>query len=55
MPALAPGATITLNLAGLPAGTLVGPRTLRAFVDSACVSAERNEVNNQQTRVYQVQ
>ncbi|CAK0758973.1 conserved exported hypothetical protein [Gammaproteobacteria bacterium] len=41
--------TITLN------ATSKGSRTLRAFVDSWCETAESNEANNQLTRTYTVQ
>lgn len=50
---LAAGASRTLTFTGLPAGT-AGTRTFRAFVDSACVTAESNEANNQLTRTYTV-
>jgi len=51
--ALAAGATTTLTVNGLSAGT-VGAKTLRAFVDSTCAFAESNEGNNQLTKSYTV-
>ncbi|WP_295451380.1 CARDB domain-containing protein [uncultured Thiodictyon sp.] len=48
---LAPGASQTVTIKGLPAGA-AGAKTLRAFVDSACVTAEANEANNQSTKTY---
>ncbi|MBK5967096.1 hypothetical protein CCR95_24255 [Thiocystis minor] len=50
---LAAGASQTVTLSGLPAGT-AGPKTLRAFVDSGCLTAEANEGNNQATKTYTV-
>jgi hypothetical protein len=43
---LAAGASKTLTFAGLAAGA-AGTKTLRAFVDSLCQTAEPNESNNQ--------
>ncbi|MBP9603282.1 MAG: hypothetical protein KBE53_04300, partial [Chromatiaceae bacterium] len=48
---LAAGATQTVTLSGLPAG-VAGAKTLRAFVDSECLTAEANEANNQATKPY---
>ena len=50
---LAAGASQTVTLSGLPAGA-AGPKTLRAFVDSGCLTVEANETNNQATRTYTV-
>ncbi len=50
---LAAGASRTLTFTALPADT-AGTRTFRAFVDSACATAESNEANNQLTRSYTV-
>jgi hypothetical protein len=50
---LAAGASRTLTFTGLPAG-IAGTSTFRAFVDSACVTLESNEANNQLTRTYTV-
>jgi subtilase family serine protease len=41
----------TLTVGGLPGGA-AGAKTLRVFVDSACVTAESNEANNQATATY---
>jgi len=51
---LAAGASKNLTLKGLPAGA-AGPKTLRAFVDSRCVTTETDESNNQFTRDYAAQ
>ena len=48
---LAAGASTTLTFKGLLAGP-VGARSLRAFVDSGCETAESNEANNQLSKVY---
>ncbi len=53
IPSLAAGASTSYTLTGLPAGA-AGTKTLRAFVDSACVSTETNETNNQLTKSYRV-
>ncbi|WP_295452349.1 CARDB domain-containing protein [uncultured Thiodictyon sp.] len=53
LPSLAAGASHTVKLSGLPAGT-TGSKTLRAFVDSACQSVETDETNNQSTLAYAV-
>jgi Zn-dependent metalloprotease len=50
---LAAGASTTITLKNLPAG-LAGAKTLRAFVDSSCQTAETNEGNNQATLAYTV-
>ena len=50
---LAAGASTTVTLTGLPAGA-AGAKTLRAFVDSKCLSAESSETNNQTSRAYSV-
>ena len=50
---LAAGASQTVTLSGLPAG-VAGAKTLRAFVDSECLTAEANEANNQATKTYTV-
>jgi len=50
---LAAGASRTLTLDGLPAGT-AGAKSLRAFVDHTCVSAEAYDGNNQWVRPYTV-
>ena len=50
---LAKGASKTLTITGLAAGAK-GAKTLRAFVDSACATAESNEDNNQITKPYTV-
>ena len=54
VPSLAAGASTTVTLTGLPAGAVPGVKTLRAFIDSTCATAERNELNNQKTQVYRV-
>jgi len=51
---IAPGATVTLNFTGLKVGAK-GDKTFRAFVDSACVTVESDENNNQGTLGYTVQ
>jgi subtilase family serine protease len=51
---LAVGATKVMTVTGLPAG-IAGAKTLRAYVDSACATAENNEGNNQLTKAYTVQ
>lgn len=50
---LAAGASTTVTLTGLPAGA-AGAKTLRAFVDSKCLTAEASETNNQRTKAYAV-
>ncbi len=50
---LAAGASRTVTLTGLPAG-VAGAKTLRAFVDSTCATAEPNEPDNQATKAYTV-
>jgi len=50
---LAAGESRTVTLSGLPAGAL-GAKTLRAFVDSACLTAEADEADNQATTGYVV-
>jgi len=50
---LAAGAGTTLTIDGLLGGT-AGTKTLRAFVDSYCGTAETRESNNQKTAVYTV-
>ena len=47
------GVTTSLTITGLSTGA-VGSKTLRAFVDSACTTAESNETNNQLTQAYTV-
>jgi alpha-tubulin suppressor-like RCC1 family protein len=49
---LAAGAKQTVSIR-LPAGP-AGTKTLRAFVDSQCLSTEPNETNNQSTQAYRV-
>ncbi|WP_295458860.1 CARDB domain-containing protein [uncultured Thiodictyon sp.] len=51
LPSLAADASQTFTFSGLPAG-LAGTKTLRAFVDSTCLTAEANEANNQYTTTY---
>ncbi|WP_295456262.1 CARDB domain-containing protein [uncultured Thiodictyon sp.] len=46
LPTLAAGASQTFTVTGLPAGAL-GVKSLRAFVDSACLTAETDETDNQ--------
>ncbi|WP_295586538.1 CARDB domain-containing protein [uncultured Lamprocystis sp.] len=53
LPSLAAGASTTLTLTGLPAGA-AGAKTLRAFVDSACLTIEPNEPDNQYTKTHTV-
>ncbi|WP_295450591.1 CARDB domain-containing protein, partial [uncultured Thiodictyon sp.] len=53
LPSLAGGASHTVTLTGLPAGA-AGAKTLRAFVDSACLTAETDEGNNQRATPYEV-
>ena len=48
---LAAGAVTNLTFAGVPVRS-GGPRTLRAFVDSACATAELREDNNQSIKTY---
>ncbi len=50
---LAAGASRTLTLDGLPAGAAAA-KSLRAFVDHGCVSAEAYDGNNQQVKPYTV-
>ena len=51
---VAAGATKTLTVTGIPAGTTAGNKILRVFVDSGCRAGERLEGNNQSTRAYTV-
>ncbi|WP_295392505.1 CARDB domain-containing protein [uncultured Thiodictyon sp.] len=53
VPNLAAGASQTVTLTGLPAGA-AGAKTLRAFVDSECLTTESDEADNQATRAYLV-
>jgi len=50
---LAAGASQTVTLSGLPTGA-AGAKTLRAFVDSQCLTAESDETNNQAATAYTV-
>lgn len=50
---LGAGASKVLTVAGLNAGA-GGLKTLRAFVDAACIRTETNETNNQRTWNYRV-
>ncbi|WP_295613005.1 hypothetical protein [uncultured Lamprocystis sp.] len=52
---LAAGASTTVKFDGLPAGP-AGPKTLQAFVDSACETEDINDINirNQSTQAYTV-
>ena len=50
---LAAGASTTVTISGIPAGT-TGIKILRAFVDSKCETTETNETNNQFTLNYAV-
>ena len=50
---IAAGASTTVTVSGLPAG-VAGAKTLRAFVDSKCLTAETDETNNQYTVPYNV-
>ncbi len=50
---LAAGASRTLTLDGLPAGAAAA-KSLRAFIDAACLSAEANDGNNQWVKPYTV-
>lgn len=50
---MAAGASKNLTFTGINAGA-GGLKTLRAFVDAACVRAETNETNNQRTLSYRV-
>jgi len=50
---LAAGAATTVTFRGLAAGA-PGVKTLRAFVDSACLTAEFDETDNQATTSYRV-
>jgi hypothetical protein len=50
---LAAGATRTLTLDGLPAGTAAA-KSLRAFIDHTCVSTEAYDANNQRVKPYTV-
>lgn len=52
---VAAGASKTVTVNGIPAGVTAGTKTLRAFVDSWCETAESNEGNNQLTKSYTVQ
>uniref|UniRef100_UPI001B7F9267 CARDB domain-containing protein n=1 Tax=Lamprocystis purpurea TaxID=61598 RepID=UPI001B7F9267 len=48
---LAAGASKTVTVSGLATGT-AGTKTLRAFVDSGCLTTESNDDNNQFTKAY---
>ena len=50
---LAAGASTKVTVNNLPAGA-AGSKTLRAFVDSGCQTAESDETNNQATQAYSV-
>lgn len=50
---LAPGARANVKVTLIPAGS-AGTKTLRAFVDRECATAEPNETNNQFTKAYTV-
>ena len=50
---LAAGASTTYTFSGLSAGA-AGVKTLLAFADRACATAESQEGNNQLTKAYQV-
>jgi len=50
---LAAGASTTLTLDGLPAGTAAA-KSLRAFIDHTCVSTEAYDANNQRVKPYTV-
>jgi hypothetical protein len=50
---LAAGASRTLMLDGLPAGAAAA-KSLRAFIDSTCLSAEAYDGNNQWVKPYTV-
>ena len=52
--ALASGATVTLHFSNLSSGG-GGTKSLRAFVDSTCQTAEPNESNNQLVQQYLVE
>lgn len=47
------GASTAVTITGLAAG-VAGAKTLRAFVDGTCVTAEANDTNNQTTKAYTV-
>jgi len=51
---LAAGASRTLTLDGLPAGTATAKKSLRAYIDHTCVSTEAHEGNNQRVLPYTV-
>jgi len=51
---LAAGASRTLTLDGLPAGTAAAKKSLRAYIDHTCVSTEAHEGNNQRVMPYTV-
>ncbi|CAK0774415.1 hypothetical protein CCP3SC5AM1_910001 [Gammaproteobacteria bacterium] len=50
---LAAGESKIFSVTGLSAG-VAGKKTLRAFIDSACLTSESNERNNQFTQIYTV-
>jgi subtilase family serine protease len=50
---LAVGASKTVTVSGLATGA-AGAKTLRAFVDSGCLTTETNDANNQFTKAYTV-
>ncbi len=50
---LAAGASRTVTVSSLPAG-VVGTKTLRAFIDGQCQTAESVESNNQAAQIYSV-
>ena len=49
VPSLAASVGTTIRVTGLPAGP-IGAKTLRAFIDSGCLTPESNEINNQKTQ-----
>jgi subtilase family serine protease len=51
---LSVGQSKTFTFTGLSAGSLVGTKTFRAFVDSGCATAEPDESNNQKIKSYTV-
>ena len=51
--ALVAGASTTVTISGIPSGSL-GSKTLLAFIDSNCQTAEINETNNQFKLTYTV-
>jgi hypothetical protein len=50
---LAAGASRTLTLDGLPAGTAAA-KLLRTFIDHTCVNTEAYDANNQRVKPYTV-